>query len=70
VRGDSGSWVVDAKSGDLYGHIVAGIPGQRLAYVMPAINVATDMEEKLGSQVSFASTLSSDGKNTIVEDIS
>ncbi|OCK87672.1 uncharacterized protein K441DRAFT_491654, partial [Cenococcum geophilum 1.58] len=37
--GDCGSWVVDAQSGDVYGHIVAGNTESGFAYVVPACQV-------------------------------
>ncbi|KAE9365861.1 hypothetical protein N431DRAFT_418721 [Stipitochalara longipes BDJ] len=47
-KGDSGTSVVDAASGDLYGHIVAGTPGGQVAYIMPASRVFGEIENLLG----------------------
>ncbi|KAH8653129.1 hypothetical protein BGZ60DRAFT_419593 [Tricladium varicosporioides] len=58
AKGDSGSWVLDALSGDLYGHIVAGIPESGLAYILPAQKTFQEIEELMGP-VKFVSTLSS-----------
>ncbi|KAF2804179.1 uncharacterized protein BDZ99DRAFT_348118, partial [Mytilinidion resinicola] len=39
ANGDCGSWVMNADSGDLYGHIVAGSPESGVAYIIPAYQV-------------------------------
>ncbi|KIW90917.1 uncharacterized protein Z519_08700 [Cladophialophora bantiana CBS 173.52] len=36
AQGDCGSWVLDAETGDLYGHIIAGCERKGIAYIMPA----------------------------------
>ena len=41
--GDSGSWVVDALTGDVYGMIVAGSTGLREEYVIPAADIGQDI---------------------------
>lgn len=41
--GDSGSWVVDATTGDVYGMIVAGSTGLREEYVIPAVEIGQDI---------------------------
>lgn len=41
--GDSGSWVVDAETGDVYGMIVAGSTGLREEYVIPAMEIGQDI---------------------------
>ena len=41
--GDSGSWVVDAATGDVYGMIVAGSTELREEYVIPATEVGQDI---------------------------
>jgi hypothetical protein len=58
--GDSGSWVVDAEFGNLYGHIVAGRPGTYTAYILPAYKIFEDVEKRSGCRVSLevAMTLS------------
>lgn len=43
ASGDSGSWVVDAKTGDVYGMIVAGSTGLREEYIIPAAEVGQDI---------------------------
>ena len=41
--GDSGSWVVDAETGDVYGMIVAGSTELREEYIVPAADVGQDI---------------------------
>ena len=41
--GDSGSWVVDAGTGDVYGMIVAGSTELREEYIIPAADVGQDI---------------------------
>ena len=48
VPGDCGSWVVNAETGDIYGHIVAGDPISGLAYIIPAYKVFDDIEFRFG----------------------
>jgi len=47
VNGDCGSAIVDARTSDLYGHIVAGCKITGIAYIMAAYNVFKEMEERL-----------------------
>ncbi|XHG03929.1 hypothetical protein AWENTII_007214 [Aspergillus wentii] len=51
--GDSGSWVVDESSGELYGHIVAGDAGTDTAYIISAIDVFEDIGVKCNQSVTF-----------------
>ncbi|RFN50496.1 hypothetical protein FIE12Z_5259 [Fusarium flagelliforme] len=41
--GDCGSWIVDAESGNLYGHIVAGSPDSGAAIVIPFARIFEDI---------------------------
>lgn len=41
--GDSGSWVVDAVTGDVYGIVVAGSTGLNEEYVIPAFEIGQDI---------------------------
>lgn len=43
VPGDCGAWVLDAISGALYGHIVAGNSSLHRAYIVPAVDVMEDI---------------------------
>ena len=51
AEGDCGSWILDAETGDLYGHIVAGCEQTGTAYIMPAHNVFEDARKRLGSDI-------------------
>jgi hypothetical protein len=46
--GDSGSVVIDEKTGKLYGHIVRGVPGTATAYVVAATEVFDDIRQRIG----------------------
>ncbi|KAG8667630.1 Protein png1 [Fusarium poae] len=45
--GDCGSWIIDAESGNLYGHIVAGSPDSGAAIVIPFARVFEDIEARV-----------------------
>lgn len=47
--GDSGTWIIDSDTGGLYGHVVAGQPGLRIAYMVSAIDIKIDIECQLGA---------------------
>lgn len=47
AKGDCGSWVIDAETRGLYGHIVAGCERTGTAYIMSAQNVFKDVKERL-----------------------
>jgi peptide-N4-(N-acetyl-beta-glucosaminyl)asparagine amidase len=49
--GDCGCWVVDADSGDLFGHIVAGSPLSGIGYIVPSTHVFADIRDQLGDCV-------------------
>jgi hypothetical protein len=49
VPGDSGSWVYDAESESLHGHIVAGVPEDGVALIVPAYLVFADLKENFAS---------------------
>lgn len=63
VKGDSGTWVVDAKNGDVYGHIVAGSPGTGVAYVIPGYQIHDDIAKQFGCglEMSTRAQFSNDG---------
>ena len=52
-RGDCGTWVIDAKCGDLYGHIVAGSPGDGVALIAPFADIFEDIHARLGESPSL-----------------
>ena len=50
VPGDCGAWVVNANTGLVYGHIVAGDPVTGTAFIIPAHKVFSDIEHRFGSR--------------------
>ncbi|KAK4461477.1 hypothetical protein QBC42DRAFT_92694 [Cladorrhinum samala] len=54
--GDCGSWVVNSKTGALYGHIVAGSPQSGAAIVVPFHSIFEDIERRLGSPPTLPNT--------------
>lgn len=46
--GDCGSWVVDDKTKELLGHIIAGSPDSGVAYVLPTYQVIEDAKIRFG----------------------
>ena len=48
VDGDSGAWILDAVTGDLYGQVVAGLSGGVAAYIVPAYKIFDDIRRVLG----------------------
>lgn len=53
MPGDCGAWVVNATTGLIYGHIVAGDPVTGIAYIIPAHKVFTDIERRLCTRPSL-----------------
>lgn len=50
MLGDCGSWVVNARNGEIYGHVVAGDISSGLAYIIPAYKVFDDIDLRFGSR--------------------
>lgn len=48
VPGDSGSAIIDVNSGKYYGHVVFGVEGHTVAYVVPAPDVFADIAVRFG----------------------
>lgn len=48
--GDCGAWVVDAETGSLYGHIVAGSPAEGTSVIIPFYAIFEDIKCRLGQQ--------------------
>ena len=48
MPGDCGAWVVNASTGLVYGHIVAGDPVTGMAFIIPAHKVFSDIELRFG----------------------
>lgn len=53
VDGDCGSWVLDAETGHVYGHVVSGYPTGGSAYIIPAYQIVQDIQKQLGQPVAF-----------------
>ncbi len=49
-HGDCGSWIIDANTGDLFGHIIAGSPETGAAMIIPALLTFTDLEDRAKKQ--------------------
>lgn len=45
-HGDCGSWIIDAITGDLFGHIIAGSPETGAAMIIPALSTFNDLEDR------------------------
>ncbi|KAL6401553.1 hypothetical protein AUP68_15427 [Ilyonectria robusta] len=56
AEGDSGAVVVDEVSGDLYGHIISGCPGTRIAYIVASSATFEDLSTRTNGQVSIYSS--------------
>lgn len=56
-RGDCGTWIIDAESGDLYGHIVMGSPGSGSALIVPFDEIFDDIHSRLGKTPSLPTAL-------------
>ncbi|KAI1635734.1 hypothetical protein F4809DRAFT_612740 [Biscogniauxia mediterranea] len=54
VEGDCGSPVVDAKTGDLYGHLVLGVENTCTAYLLEANQIILDITNRMDVSVSVA----------------
>lgn len=48
MSGDCGADVLDAQTGDLYGHVIRGCPGTQIAYIRAATDVFQDIQQRLG----------------------
>ena len=47
-KGDCGCWIIDAASGAVYGHIIAGSPGTGVGLIAPLKHVLNDLVERFG----------------------
>lgn len=56
-RGDCGTWIIDAKCGDLYGHVVMGSPGSGSALIIPFNEIFNDIQSQLGETPSLPTAL-------------
>lgn len=48
--GDSGAWVLDAVTGDIYGHIVATDPVTGLAFIIPAYKIFNEIKRRYDTE--------------------
>lgn len=62
VAGDCGAWVIDAESGNLYGHIVAGDSFLHRAYVVQITDVINDIQTKMHESVHLPNLKGSEGR--------
>jgi hypothetical protein len=51
VEGDCGSWVLDAQTGQVYGHVVSAYPMDGSVYLIPTLQIFRDIQERLGQSV-------------------
>lgn len=45
-KGDSGSWIHDVKTGEVYGYLIAGSPGTGFGYIVPMVKVLEDLRAR------------------------
>lgn len=60
-KGDCGAWVIDARSGDLFGHIVFGSPGSGTALLNPFADIFDDIVFRVGAIPTFPTADSQPG---------
>ncbi|KAI1298570.1 hypothetical protein F5Y03DRAFT_398112 [Xylaria venustula] len=51
-EGDCGSPVIDVSNGNFYGHVIMGVAGTCIAYIVPAVDIFRAISEGLGDPVS------------------
>ncbi|KAI0414891.1 hypothetical protein F5X98DRAFT_235655 [Xylaria grammica] len=64
-EGDCGSPVLDKSTGSLYGHIVMGVAGTKVAYIVQAVDVFQDINKRTGKLVYIVTKEKEDGVETI-----
>lgn len=62
TQGDCGSGIINAKTGDFLGHIIAGTPDSGVALIVPATDVFRDLQSRLGGEIALF--MGSDGQRT------
>lgn len=50
-KGDSGSWVLDAETQGLYGHIIASCENSTIAYIIASTGFMEDAQKQLGGNI-------------------
>jgi peptide-N4-(N-acetyl-beta-glucosaminyl)asparagine amidase len=64
-EGDCGSLVVDASTGDIYGHIVAGSPESGVAYIIPAYHIYDHLKQNFDPELKLSKkTAASDAQDS------
>jgi len=66
-KGICGSWVVDAASNEVYGHIIAGSPEDGFAYIIPFYEILDDLNAYFGNGWALAGSKNALGKNVLKE---
>ena len=56
-KGDCGCWIIDAASGAVYGHIIAGSPGTGIGLIAPLKHILNDLVERFGGDWRISSRL-------------
>ncbi|RBR25734.1 uncharacterized protein FIESC28_01487 [Fusarium coffeatum] len=65
AEGDSGATVVDETSGTLYGHLVSGCPGTRIAYIIAATEIFRALECGLQGPITIVTQITI--QNSLIE---
>jgi hypothetical protein len=52
-EGDCGSPVLEVSNGNLYGHIIMGVPDTKLAYIVQALDIFRDIKVRIGKPISI-----------------
>lgn len=68
-KGDCGSWILDAETQGLYGHIIAGCEGSTIAYIVPSISVMEDAQKHLGPNLQLYCHPAMHTERSVVENI-
>ncbi|KAN0092430.1 hypothetical protein V8E51_018277 [Hyaloscypha variabilis] len=50
AKGHCGSWISEAATGKIYGHLIAGSPESGLAYLAPMREVIRDLKQRFGGE--------------------
>ena len=64
-QGDCGCWIVDALSGAVYGHLIAGSPGTGTGLVVPLSHVLKDLFVKFGGDWKIAPKYQADQTDNV-----
>ncbi|GAW11806.1 hypothetical protein ANO14919_011580 [Xylariales sp. No.14919] len=64
-EGDCGSPVLDESTGSLYGHIIMGVAGTKVAYIVQAVDIFHDINKRTGQLVYVVTKEKEDGVETM-----